>query len=102
MMLDNGEPWVFKGKALKATLTCCDCGLNHLMFLENTGKKVEIKLYRDDWMTREKRKKMSDEDIDYIIKYMQGVRLERKKTKEVREKKKEDRINMQKTKRSKE
>lgn len=89
MMLDNGEPWVFKGKSLKAALTCCDCSLNHLMFLENTGKKVEIRLYRDDWVTRQKREKMSDEDIDYIIKYMQSVKRERKRALEARRAKNE-------------
>lgn len=89
-MLDNGEPWVFNGKTLKGSLTCCDCGLNHLILLDHKGKnKVEMRFFRNDHETRKIREKLPNEDIDYILKYLKGVKRERKK-RNIQETKKAD------------
>lgn len=37
---------------------CCDCGLVHLLVVRKRGEnEVELKLYRDDWMTEQIRKR---------------------------------------------
>lgn len=99
MLLENGQPWFLKNGTWNS-ITCCDCGLNHLFFISYAKKEIMVKYYRDDYKTARKREKMSDGDIDYIIKYMQLIKRDRKKVKELRKMRKERRINMQKTKRN--
>jgi len=39
-------------------LTCCDCGLTHLLLIQHHGKGVlKVYPYRDDHLTKKARKK---------------------------------------------
>jgi len=54
--LKDGEPWEIKhGEA--TTITCCDCGLLHKMFVDIKGKKLTLRFFRDTWETKKKREK---------------------------------------------
>ena len=88
MILENGQPVFLKNGTWNSS-TCCDCGLHHLYFISYAKKEIMMKIYRDDWKTARKREKMSNEDIDYIIKYMCSVKRQRKEVLEARRAKNE-------------
>jgi len=53
----NGEPdeW---GLMQQKFTSCCDCGLVHMFYVEKIYKdKVIIRGYRDDWLTKQTRKR---------------------------------------------
>ncbi len=55
--LKNGQPWKMRdGDAV--AITCCDCELQHEMFIDIDKKRntLSLKFYRDDFATTENRK----------------------------------------------
>jgi len=38
-------------------IICCDCGLSHLHYFEKDKKGVFFRTYRDDYLTKQHRKK---------------------------------------------
>ena len=80
----NGEPTTYKyGMAYWSF--CCDCKLAHLVFFEKNKKgELVYMAYRDDWETQKAREKMSDEELDGLIRILQAEKRRRKKLKEVR------------------
>jgi len=61
---------------------CCDCGLSHLVFFEVVDKKtIKFTAYRDNWDTIRHRQKMSDEQLDGLIKELQAEKRRRKRLK---------------------
>jgi len=75
----NGEPTTYGyGKAYWSF--CCDCKLAHLVFFEKNKKdELVYTAYRDDWETQKARERMSDEELDGLIKILQAEKRRRKK-----------------------
>ena len=60
--LVSGEPTTVRvqdGGSALWSLGCCDCGLFHLFVISRAGDEVEIRAYRDDFMTLLQRDKVS-------------------------------------------
>lgn len=56
-ILNDGDPVIFEER--KCTfLTCCECGLTHLLMLGQVKGEYMIYVYRDDKLTEESRQEI--------------------------------------------
>ena len=60
-------------------VVCCDCMLTHYEKYDIKGKKMIMRIYRDDWETDNNRQKMPDKDLNDIISALLRERRRRKK-----------------------
>ena len=49
------EPFIFELPADVRFLTCCDCGLRHLLILEQRGNKIKLGFVIDEEGTKRER-----------------------------------------------
>jgi len=54
--LKDGEPWLLKNKSANLH-QCCDCNLVHRFLVEIKNGKIELRFYRDEYLTKKEREK---------------------------------------------
>jgi len=63
---------------------CCDCRLSHYVTYSIEKNKVIKRVYRDDWYTQERRKKMSNDELNWLLGILQAEKRRRKKLRATR------------------
>lgn len=74
----DGEPKCFDGVTY-TLMSCCDCGLTHLELRQIEKDHLTIRYYRDAYETIEERKRMSTNEIEWLIKKFRKELRRRKK-----------------------
>jgi len=74
----NGQPLDYDTDSFYWEI-CCDCGLSHYVTYSIKKNKVIKRVYRDDWYTQERRKKINNDELNWLLKVLQAEKRRRKK-----------------------